>query len=131
MASSVSGCRHTPGHPLRGTRKVGVDADPNLLVFACDACGQRFRVARCAATSAKSGTRCRAAAVPGRQTCRVHVFAYCPDCRNQAPADLCGWRSPLRLCPVTAEPHAARCGMQTCWEHDDFECRARKHAGVR
>jgi len=78
MASSVSGCRHTPGHPLRGTRKVGVDADPNLLVFACDACGQRFRVARCAATSAKSGTRCRAAAVPGSKT-----VSMCPIRRRR------------------------------------------------
>lgn len=61
---------------------------------------------------------------------RVYV---CPFCRNESPAELCRLRGGLRPCvvegPAISEPNVARCGMQTCAEHADFEPRAARHTG--
>lgn len=75
MASSLSGCRHSPQYPFSGMRRLGLDADdPGTLVFACEHCGVEHRAPRCVATN-MHGTRCRLAALTRRDTCRNHRLA--------------------------------------------------------
>jgi len=70
MASSISGCSHSPVAPIRGMQMVERTAD--VVTFRCVRCGVDVRLARCAAIAATTGERCRSAALVGFVTCTQH-----------------------------------------------------------
>lgn len=67
---SLSGCRHSHGHPFRGMRRTGFWG-AEALVFRCDHCRESYLAQRCIGRN-KHGTRCRQPAEIGHDACRFH-----------------------------------------------------------
>jgi hypothetical protein len=88
VASFISEYLHAPTAPIRGMQLVEVTADRTR--FRCALCLAECELPRCAATAARSGQRCRCAALLGFATCVRHrdveVGGRLPERRSQGGA---------------------------------------------